>query len=216
MFDGYIFDIDGTLTSTNDLIFATFNFVAKKYLNKSYTDEEIIALFGPTEDDILKGWMGDNYPEARIDYYNFYESNHDDMAAIYPGMKEIVLSIKKANKPIGIYTGKGKESTKITLKKIGLYECFDLIISGDDVKDHKPSPEGITKFADKFNLSPDKILMIGDAPADIFAAKGAGAKSASVLWDSYAKDIVKKLRGNYYFNTVAELHKFIDKSLNLN
>ncbi|MFH0735841.1 MAG: HAD-IA family hydrolase [bacterium] len=216
MFDGYIFDIDGTLTSTNDLIFATFNFVAKKYLDKSYTDDEIIALFGPTEDDILKDWMGENYPEARIDYYNFYESNHNDMAAIYPGMKEIVLNIKKANKPIGIYTGKGKESTKITLKKIGLYQCFDLIISGDDVKNHKPSPEGITKFAEKFNLSPDKILMIGDAPADILAAKGAGAKSASVLWDSYAKDIVKKLRGNYYFNTVAELHKFIDKSLNLN
>jgi len=54
LFDGFIFDIDGTLTSTNQLIFDSFNFIAKKYLNKSFTDEEIISMFGPTEDVILK------------------------------------------------------------------------------------------------------------------------------------------------------------------
>ena len=99
MFEGYIFDIDGTLTSTNNLIFATFNFVAKKYLGKLYTNEEIIALFGPTEDEILKDWMGIYYNQARKDYYNFYETNHNSMAAIYPGMDEIVFNIKNANKP---------------------------------------------------------------------------------------------------------------------
>ena len=68
-FKGYIFDIDGTITATNDLIFATFNHVADKYLNKSLTNSEIIALFGPTEDVILKDWMGSKYEEARKDYY---------------------------------------------------------------------------------------------------------------------------------------------------
>ena len=51
LFDGFIFDIDGTLTSTNQLIFDSFNFIAKKYLDKTFTDEEIIAMFGPPEDD---------------------------------------------------------------------------------------------------------------------------------------------------------------------
>jgi len=55
-FEGIIFDIDGTLTSTNELIFASFNHVASKYLNKKLTNEEIISLFGPPEDTILKGW----------------------------------------------------------------------------------------------------------------------------------------------------------------
>jgi len=51
-FEGIIFDIDGTLTSTNELIFASFNHVATKYLNKKLTNEEIISLFGPPEDTI--------------------------------------------------------------------------------------------------------------------------------------------------------------------
>jgi len=60
LFDGFIFDIDGTLTSTNQLIFDSFNFIAKKYLNRAFTDEEIVAMFGPAEDVILKEWCGEN------------------------------------------------------------------------------------------------------------------------------------------------------------
>jgi len=58
-YDGVIFDIDGTLTSTNELIFSTFNHITKKYLNKSLTNEEVVSLFGPTEDKIIEDWFGD-------------------------------------------------------------------------------------------------------------------------------------------------------------
>ncbi len=60
-FDGFIFDIDGTLTCTNKLIFASFNHIAEKYLGRTFTDEEIHSLFGPTEDVILKEWCGERY-----------------------------------------------------------------------------------------------------------------------------------------------------------
>ena len=69
-FDGFIFDIDGTLASTNELIFSTFRYITKKYLNKNISDEEIIELFGPTEDVILKMFMKDDYEEARNAYLN--------------------------------------------------------------------------------------------------------------------------------------------------
>ncbi|HPN37486.1 MAG TPA: HAD family hydrolase [Melioribacteraceae bacterium] len=213
IFKGYIFDIDGTITATNKLIFATFNHVADKYLNKFLTDSEIISLFGPTEDIILKDWMGHNFEQARKDYYKFYDLNHEKMASAYPGIIDIILEIKNCGLPLGIYTGKGRTSTEITLKKIGIFSYFDLIISGDDVKNHKPSPEGINKFIEKFNLLPENILMIGDAPADIIAAKTAGAKVASVLWDSYAIDTIKRLKADFYFETVNELHKFIRRQL---
>lgn len=213
MFKGYIFDIDGTLTSTNDLIFASFNHVTQMFLDRYYTNEEIIQLFGPTEDYILEKLMGDKFEDAKTEYYKFYETMHEKMADSYPGIKDLVIKIKEAGLPLGIYTGKGRTSSIITLKKIGLFEAFDLLVSGDDVAEHKPSPEGIKQFAQKFNLETNDILMIGDAPADIIAAKTAGAKSASVLWDSYASDIAKRLKANYYFNSVNELDQFITKNL---
>jgi pyrophosphatase PpaX len=207
-FTGIIFDIDGTLTSTNELIFASFNHVAEKYLHKQFTDQEITKMFGPTEDVILKQWVPDNYEAARRDYYDFYEKNHS-MADLYPGIIEILDILKKNNVLLSIYTGKGRDASIITLQKLKIYDYFDLIITGDEVKEHKPSPEGITMFLEKFHLPKDKVLMVGDAPADIRASRTAGVKIASVIWDSYSKDEVLKLNPDYLFNSVAELKEFL-------
>jgi len=211
-YDGVIFDIDGTLTSTNELIFSTFNHVTKKYLNKSMTNEEIIELFGPTEDKILEDWFGDDVEKVRKDYYTFYTANHE-MADIYPGMKELLHFLKEKNVLLSIYTGKGREATLITLKKLGIYDLFDLVISGSDVKEHKPSPEGIQMFLDKFSLDKGKVLMVGDAPADIYAARTAGVQVASVVWDSYAYEKVMSMESDFVFHTVEELKTFFEKEI---
>ncbi|MFA7228881.1 MAG: HAD-IA family hydrolase [Melioribacteraceae bacterium] len=213
-FDGIIFDIDGTLTSTNELIFATFRHVTEKYLNKKVTDEEIISLFGPTEDVILKEFMKENYDEARKDYMDFYEAKHHLMADVYPGIKEVLQFIKSKKIPLSIYTGKGRDSSVITLKKIGVYEQFDMIVTGDDIADHKPSPEGIDVFVEKFNLDRKRVLMIGDAPADILAARSAGVKIASVVWDSYAREKVLGMKSDFVFETVDDLLAFLMENLN--
>ncbi len=207
-YKGIIFDIDGTLTSTNDLIFASFNHISGKYLNKKFSNEEIIELFGPTEDAIIKEWTGDNYDEARKDYYDFYSSNHQ-MADLYPGIKSLLESIKSKNILLSIYTGKGRTAAEITLKRLDIFYYFDFIITGDDIAEHKPSAEGIIKFIEKFDLKKENVLMIGDAPADIKAARAAGVEVASVIWDSYAKDEVLSFKSDYVFFTVDELSNFV-------
>lgn len=208
LFNGYIFDIDGTLTSTNQLIFDSFNFVAKKYLNKTFTDEEIIAMFGPPEDHILKHLCRENYEDARRDYFDYYSGNHWK-AELYKGINEILHNLKSKGYPIGIFTGKGKEASLITLTKLEIDHYFDLIITGDDVENHKPSPEGILKIVNHFNLDPKKVLMIGDSVADVVASREAGIKIASVLWDSYGHEEVKLLGSDYYFYSVRELNQFL-------
>jgi phosphoglycolate phosphatase-like HAD superfamily hydrolase len=84
-----------------------------------------------------------------------------------------------------------------------------IIVTGDDVVNHKPSSEGIMKFVNEFNLKKDEVLMIGDSVADVRASKEAGIRIASALWDSYAAEKVKILGSDYYFNTVGELREFL-------
>ncbi|MBT8377644.1 MAG: HAD-IA family hydrolase [Ignavibacteria bacterium] len=211
LFDAYIFDIDGTLTNTNQLIFDSFNFIAKKYLDKTFSDEEIISLFGPTEDEILREWCGDQFDEAKEDYYSYY-TNYHSIAQLYPGIKEILEYLRNNKYPLGIFTGKGREASMITLKYLGVEKYFDLIISGDDVKNHKPSAEGILKFLNHFKLKPKKVLMIGDSVSDVKASKEAGIRIASALWDSYGEEKVKTLESDYYFYSVGELKKSILKN----
>lgn len=210
---GIIFDVDGTLASTNKLIFSTFNFTTDKYLQKIFTKEELIAFFGPTEDVILKDLLADNFDSGRKDYYEYYEKNHDTLVMTFPGIENILQKIKAKNIPLGIFTGKGRDSTLITLRKLDYLKYFDIIVTGDDVKDHKPSPEGINLFLNKFGLEPENVLMVGDAPSDIKAAKDAGVKAASVVWDSYAKEEVLEMNGEIVFHSIDELDDFITKNI---
>ena len=64
-------------------------------------------------------------------------------------------------------------------------------------------------FLEKFRLSREEVLMVGDAPADIRASRTAGVKIASVIWDSYSKDDVLKLYPDYLFYSVGELKEFL-------
>ena len=211
-FEGIIFDIDGTLASTNELIHASFNHITSRYLGKTLTLNEVFALFGPTEDEILKDWFGENFSNAMEDYYKFYRDEHH-MAAAYPGIEEVLKIIKNKNIPIGIFTGKGRRTALITLEVLGIDKYFNLVISGDDVNKHKPSGEGITKFVNEFNLDKKKVLMIGDSVGDIKASREAGVKIASVVWDSYAKDEVLKSGSDFVFRSVEGLKKFLEKNL---
>ena len=205
---GIIFDIDGTITSTNQLIFDTFNYVAKKYLNKSFTDKEIIAMFGPPESIILKELFSENLEEITEDYYRYYKEKHS-IAKAYPGIKDLILDIKNHPALLSVYTGKGKRSSMITLEEIGIADCFNMIVTGDDVDEHKPSAEGIIKFVDQFKLPKEKVLMIGDAVSDVQAARSAGVDYASVLWDSYGAEKVKEINNDKVFHSVEELREYI-------
>jgi len=207
-FKGIIFDVDGTLTFTNQLIFDSFNHITKKYLGKSYSDDEIIALFGPTEDVILKEMCKEEYENARKDYYAYYKNNHD-IARLYDGIKDLIIEINHSGILLSVFTGKGRTSALITLDELGLTKYFDMIVSGDDVENHKPSPEGIMMFLNKHNFNPAEVLMIGDAPSDIIAAKESGVEIASVVWDSYAEEEVRKLNSTTIFHSVEELRHFI-------
>ncbi|HQF44105.1 MAG TPA: HAD family hydrolase, partial [Ignavibacteriaceae bacterium] len=161
-FKGIIFDVDGTLTYTNQLIFDSFNHITQKYLGRTFSDAEIIALFGPTEDVILKEMCKDEYESARADYYKYYKDNHA-IAQLYEGIKLLIIEIKNSGILLSVFTGKGRTSALITLDELGLTKYFDMIVSGDDVEDHKPAPEGIIKFLKKYKLNPSEVLMIGDA-----------------------------------------------------
>jgi phosphoglycolate phosphatase-like HAD superfamily hydrolase len=171
-----------------------------------------MKLFGPPEDVILKEWTGDNYDSARKDYYDFYTNNHH-MANLFPGIKEVLSFIKSKKVLLGIFTGKGREAATITLKKLEIYDYFDMIITGDDVINHKPSPEGINNFIKVYKLDKNRVLMTGDAPGDFTAARSAGVKIASVLWDPYVKEEVKNLSSDFLFYTVDEFKKFIFQNI---
>ncbi len=207
--------MDGTLTETNRLIFDSFNFIVKKYRGHTMPDHEITALFGPPEEGALARIVhGTQIETAMEEYLDFYRNHHASLARLIPGMKEVLDDIRKHGRYLALFTGKGTHTTAITLEQFGLAEFFDLVITGNDVREHKPSAEGLRKILQHFHLRPEEALMVGDAVADVKAAREAGIPMAAVLWDSYGKDRVLRMNADHVFHEVKEFHSWLTGKLN--
>jgi len=211
LFDCVIFDMDGTLTRTSELIYASFNHVTKKYLNREYTPAEIIPLFGPPEEGALaRIFPPELVHQALDDLCAFYEREHDAMASLHPGIDEVVDLIRERNAKTAVFTGKGRRTAEITLRKLGLADSFDVVVSGNDVHRHKPDPEGIQHVLATFAVRAGRTLMVGDTLGDLRASRAAGVPMAAVLWDSYDRQRLADARPEYWFETVGQFREWLD------
>lgn len=103
-----------------------------------------------------------------------------------------------------ICTNKGK-NTHLILKELGIYDFFEEIITSEDVKEKKPSPEGINMILKKCGLDPVNTLYIGDKPADAKAAECAKVKSINLN--------VPTNKNNQKINSLCEIKTIINEAL---
>ncbi|OGU32317.1 MAG: hypothetical protein A2X67_01795 [Ignavibacteria bacterium GWA2_55_11] len=200
-----IFDMDGTITRTNRLIFDAFNHIVEIYKGERWTDAQISALFGPPEEGALATVVGqDRVDEAMRSYLAFYREHHAELASVYKGMPEILHELKSSGVKLALFTGKGRHTTAITLEVCGLGKYFDKVVTGNDVMLHKPSGEGIRSIMHDLGVTQEGTFMVGDAVADILAAREAGIRIASVLWDSYGRERVLREQRDLTFESVEE------------
>ena len=210
-----VFDMDGTLTQTNQLIYDSFNYIAQKYAGEKYTIPEINAMFGPPEEEALLSIVRpEQIDNVMKDYLSFYRAQHNQLARLYPGIDKILSYIKECDKILALFTGKGTYTANITLQEFKIEKYFDYVVTGNDVVQRKPSSEGLRKIMQHFALSPDEVLMVGDAVSDVNAAREAGVKIAAVVWDSYAKEEVLQMNADFVFHDVKEFHKWLKGQFN--
>ena len=202
--------MDGTLTETNQLIFDSFNSIAMKYKGKTYSPAEIVAMFGPPEEGALLDIVGEEQiDQAMKEYLIFYRKHHKELARVHPGIPALLRFLQKRKVHCALFTGKGIRTTTITMQAFGLMPYFEYVVTGNDVVNHKPAPEGIQKILDHFSLRKEEALMVGDSVGDVKAARDAGVKVAVVLWDSYTKEKVLQMKTDYAFHTVNDFSAWI-------
>jgi pyrophosphatase PpaX len=207
--------MDGTLTQTNQLIYDSFNYIAQKYKGKIYSIPEITAMFGPPEEEALLAIVRPEQIDSVMkDYRSFYRTHLNQLAQMYPGMENILRSIKESGKMLALFTGKGTATATITLQEFRIAKYFDYVVTGNDVVKRKPSSEGLFKIMKHFALQPEDVLMVGDSVVDVKAAHEAGVKIAAVVWDSYSKEKVLQMKTDFVFNDTKEFQDWLNVQFN--
>ena len=200
-----IFDFDGTLANTNDIIVASWQATYEHYLGHTLPVREIEASFG----EILVNTIGRMIPDAPVnevvDFYRSYQDSHQQEYEVYvfEGVREILEQLRARGCIIGVGTSRTAYSFRNYMKKLEMDQLVDEVVTMNDVSSHKPDPETIDALLIKMMANAgepydecsgipehvrDAAVMIGDTKYDIGCANNAGVDSVIVGWSHYVDE----------------------------
>jgi len=192
--EAVIFDFDGVIVDTEPLHYAAFQRILEP-LGLGFSWEQYVETYMGFDDrdafiEAFKG--GDNGLSSQklLELIErkaalFQEIIRDDIKA-YPGVVDLIKGIRTSNTPLAISSGALRSDIDPILKSLGISDCFDIIVTAEDVAKSKPDPESYrlahARLAAHHSLTipAHKVLAIEDTPAGIASAKGAGLQVLAV------------------------------------
>ena len=178
-----LFDFDGTLVNTNDVILASWQHTYRHYLGHEMPVDHITSCFGePLLLTMEREFPGVDPQESADVYRQFQLENADKLVTIFPGIKELLADLKAAGYVLGIVTSRTRESALRYMDMFAITSYFSDLVTCDDTTVHKPNPDPILLAMSKLGASAEESIMIGDSPFDIKCANNAGVDSVMVNW----------------------------------
>lgn len=199
-----LFDLDGTLIDTNELIIASFLHTFEQY-GKKLSRKEAIDFIGPPLRDSFEQVDPEQAESMMASYREHNLQHHDDYVTAFPNVIETLERLKKNNIQLGIVTTKISSTVDMGLNVTGLGNYFKTIITMDDVTNAKPHPEPIEKAMKALQANPDSTLMVGDNQHDIDAGKNAGIQTAGVAWSLKGRARISELNPTYMLDDMRDL-----------
>ena len=185
MIDTVLFDFDGTIMDTNDVIIGSWQHVYNTLRGEDGDMEYILSTFG----EPLELSMENSFPEVPMEesvqiYRDWHHENFMDMIKLFPGIEEMLKEVRTRGYKTGIATSRLRKSLNMGLDKYDLKQYFDVIVAVEDVEAAKPAPDMIYKVLDMLDSKPETAIMVGDSRLDIACARNAGVPSVLVGWSA--------------------------------
>lgn len=175
MIECVLFDLDGTIVDTNELIISSFMYALKDNGLAPLTREEIIPHMGTTLQQQMRVFSGLEDVNGTLEksYRSYNNEHHDELVRSFPLVKETIEELSRRGIKLGIVTTKIRPTTIKTLERFDLLKYMDTIVTVNDVTEPKPHPEPVLTAVKNLGVDPRKTLMIGDSAVDIQSAKAA-------------------------------------------
>lgn len=209
---GVIFDLDGTLADTIPICVEAFQRTVKAHSGPHLSRAEIESLFGPTEEGMLQRVLPEYSSAALETYLAEYERLHTACTAPFPGISTLLDALHIRRIKLAVVTGKGPRSADISCRTLGVRGYFTRIEAGSP--DGIMKPAAIARVIAEWSLRPSEVAYIGDAPADIEAARLAGVVSVGAAWAAAANaDLLQAAGPDFLFRAVPDFASWVTNAV---
>ncbi len=199
MYDLILFDLDGTLLDSDQMIIETFKELYPLYrpgYNPSV--EHILSFSGPQITETLKKEFPDGDQVLLLkEFRERSTKNYVKYSKLYPGVVEMLKELNNRKIPFAVVTNKHRYATDYTYKLFNVDSLIPFTICADEVEHLKPAGDGVLQCMEHFGVKdPQKVIYVGDGQIDYLTAKNADVKFAYVDWST------RKLEGG----AIIDLH----------
>lgn len=200
-----IFDLDGTVVDSVELIVCSFDHAARAVLGRKLSRGQLIEHVGrPLREQMAL--LDELHADELVAVYREYNHReHDRMLRLYPGMVELLLRLRARGVRLGLVTSKSRPSAEMAFRLTGIERLFDATLCAGETEHHKPHPEPLLRCLELLGVDAAaaaaaggasgaapadaathpavaQAVYVGDAPYDLQAAHAAGMTAVAVTW----------------------------------
>lgn len=209
-----IFDFDGTLADTHELIIQTNQEAMRRMGFPVLEDRVISRTIGlPLEEGILT-----MFPQlTREDlpaWVKTYRAIFDELKTriipgLFPHVKETLEALHARGYVLTVASSRLSLSLNDFLRDMGIAPFFSYVLGADNVSAAKPDPEPVLKTLRDLHFRADEALVVGDMPVDILMGKRAGAFTCGVTYGNSDREALKKAGANHVLDDFGRLPEII-------
>lgn len=206
-----LFDLDGTLLNTNNLVLESLKYTIKTHLGKKVEESSLYKYFGQPLVKIMED-LDKEQAGKMVDTYREYSAiKHDNLTEVFPQVPETLKELKEKGIPIAVVTSKIKPLAYRGLGLFNLEEFINVCVAYEDTDRHKPDPAPVIKAIDLLGIgnSSAEVIMVGDSPYDIMCANNAGVTSAAVKWSLHPPEVLQACNPNIWLDEFSALLDYI-------
>ena len=208
MLKAVIFDMDGVLIDSEPVHMEAFKMLMNT-LNIKFDKEYYLQFVGSTTDymwaKVIKDFNLSLTDAELMDMSDEFvrEINGNEGYPIMKGAKELINNISDAGIKLAVASSSGINRIEETVKKLGVYEKFDVLVSGKNVKNPNPAPDTFLKAAELLSVLPEECLVIEDSLNGMKAAKNANM--VCVMYENLSMGNVDASYADYIIQGFEEL-----------
>ncbi len=200
-----LFDFDGTLLDTNELIIQTFQTVLNEHYPGKYERVDILPFLGPTLVEIFNAIDPAKTDQLIKEYREWNSMRHDELVSEFDGVSETLKLLKATGVKMAIVSTKKNDILLRGIDVLDVDGIFDVIVGMDDVVHAKPHPEPILLALKKLGVEKEHALMIGDNSHDIEGGQNAGVATAGVAWSAKGEAFLQSFNPDYMLHHISDL-----------
>ncbi|HSX08054.1 MAG TPA: HAD family hydrolase [Candidatus Saccharimonadales bacterium] len=218
MLKAVVFDVDGTLLDTRELIRLGYVETLRAHgFTKEAEAFEIGTLSKPIK-ECYRQMVGEKLSEElladMLKYHEDLQNKSVSSIMAYEGLEDILAALERRKLMVGIFTSGSLWHVQRNFKHVGVApdEVFDAIVTSDDHTSRKPAPDGILLCLKRLgDVRPDQIVMVGDHAADIQAGRAAGARATiGLLHGLGTRKELQEASADYLIPSLGELLATLD------